>query len=116
MTERGRHPAHSKRRGEMGMDVSGNNPTTEEGAYFRNSYWFWWPLADYIKQIAPDIAGKCRYWDSNDGDGLDSANALELAAILQAEIDKKWRPMWPAISALAQERESQFQSVAPGIL
>jgi hypothetical protein len=106
MTERGRHPAHSKRRGEMGMDVCGNNPTTEEGNYFHNSIWFWCPLANYIKQAAPDIAGKCRYWDSNDGDGLDSANALELAAILQAEIDSGRCEHYARIYTSAQEMAS----------
>ena len=40
----------------MGMDLHGNNPITEEGEYFRNNIWSWGPLADYIKQVAPDLA------------------------------------------------------------
>jgi hypothetical protein len=66
----------------MGMDVCGSN-----GAYFRNSVWWWRPLANYINEVAPDIAGQCRYWHSHDGDGLDEANAHKLAERLQAEID-----------------------------
>jgi hypothetical protein len=71
----------------MGMDLHGNNPITEEGEYFRNNIWSWGPLADYIEQVAPDLARKCRSWSVNEGDGLDAADALELAARLQAEID-----------------------------
>jgi hypothetical protein len=66
----------------MGMDVYG-----ETGAYFRNNWWSWHPLADYVIEVAPDIAGQCRYWHTNDGDGLSKANALSLADRLQAEID-----------------------------
>jgi hypothetical protein len=67
--------------------VYGHKPITEEGKYFRNNVWSWGPLAAYIQTVAPDVAGKCRYWHSNDGNGLDAAHALELAARLQAEID-----------------------------
>lgn len=66
----------------MGMSVYG-----ETGAYFQSSVWSWHPLADYLIYVAPDIAGQCRYWHSNDGDGLSKANALRLADRVQAEID-----------------------------
>jgi hypothetical protein len=66
----------------MGMSVYG-----ETGAYFQNSVWSWHPLADYVEEVAPDIARQCRYWHSNDGDGLSNANALRLADLLEAEID-----------------------------
>jgi hypothetical protein len=71
----------------MGMDVYGHKPTTEEGEYFRNNCWSWGPLAAYIETFVPDIAAKCRYWHYNEGDGLDAADAIELAERLQAEID-----------------------------
>jgi hypothetical protein len=71
----------------MGMDVYGRNPVNEAGEYFRNNCWYWSPLADYISEMAPDIARHCSYWHSNDGDGLDAADALTLADKLQAEID-----------------------------
>jgi hypothetical protein len=89
----------------MGMDVYGTNPATEEGKYFRNNVWWWHPLADYINEIAPNIAGKCQYWHSNDSDGLDCADALKLATILQAEIDSGRCERRARIYTSAQEAE-----------
>ena len=54
----------------MGMDVIGKNPKNETGEYFRNNVWGWGPLATYVCQVAPEITAKCKYWQSNDGDGL----------------------------------------------
>jgi hypothetical protein len=71
----------------MGMDVCGIKPTSEPGEYFCANVWWWRPLATYIEKIAPDIAGKCRHWQSNDGDGLGEQDALTLAERLQAELD-----------------------------
>jgi hypothetical protein len=105
MTARG-GTAHLKEESEMGMDVYGTNPTTEEGKYFCNNVWFWRPLADYVNQVAPGIAGKCQYWQSNDGDGLGFADALELAAILQAEIDSGRCEQHARIYTSAQEAMS----------
>jgi hypothetical protein len=76
-----------KRKETMGMDVCGKNPTTEEGEYFVNNAWMWHPLADYVAAVAPDIAARCEYWHTNDGDGLDAEDSLALADRLQAEID-----------------------------
>lgn len=71
----------------MGMDVYGKKPTTEEGKYFRNNVWWWHPLANYIIAAAPEIAERCKLWHTNDGDGLDAADAVRLADVLQREID-----------------------------
>jgi hypothetical protein len=72
----------------MGFDLSGMNPITEEGEYFRNTVWWWHPLVNYILHVAPkEITSKCTYWHSNDGDGLDAANTASLATFLQTEID-----------------------------
>jgi hypothetical protein len=65
----------------MGMDVYGKS-----GNYFRNNVWWWHPLADYILEIAPDVAANCKHWHTNDGDGLSADNAARLADILEAEI------------------------------
>jgi hypothetical protein len=70
----------------MGMDVMGVNPTSEKGSYFRNNVWWWRPLADYCIENHPDIAEKCEYWHSNDGDGLDAEDAYALAERLMADI------------------------------
>lgn len=71
----------------MGMDVSGNNPRSDVGEYFRNNVWWWRPLADYCITTAPDICDRCKHWHSNDGDGLSGPSSVELADKLQATID-----------------------------
>ena len=71
----------------MGMDVYGNKPTSEVGKYFRANVWWWRPLANYIQHAAPEIAAKCQYWHSNDGDGLGVKNAKALATRLLETIE-----------------------------
>ena len=66
----------------MGMDVFGNNPTSEEGEYFRRSVWSWRPLAELVTELCPEETAACEAWQSNDGDGLDEAGAKKLAARL----------------------------------
>jgi hypothetical protein len=70
----------------MGMDVYGNNPTSETGDYFRLNVWWWHPLANYCCEVAPEITAPCTHWHSNDGDGLDAERAGALAEALQREI------------------------------
>lgn len=65
----------------MGMDVYGKN-----GAYFRNNVWWWRPLANYACIVAPEITSKCKYWQSNDGDGLNAKDSIELANALDVEL------------------------------
>ena len=71
------------------MDVSGKNPTSETGRYFRNNVWWWPPLWGYCCEIgnafiSDKIARGCH---SNDGRGLDKRYSTKLAKLLQAEID-----------------------------
>ena len=66
----------------MGMDVYGRKPTAPEGEYFRRNVWGWRPLAMLVRKLAPETTRQCKYWYSNDGDGLRAANAKRLAAIL----------------------------------
>jgi hypothetical protein len=70
----------------MGMDVCGNDPTSEQGRYFGNNVWWWHPLAAYACKVAPEITSACEHWHTNDGDGLDNQGALALADALQKEI------------------------------
>ena len=70
----------------MGMDVIGKAPRSDAGRHFRNSAWFWRPLADYACATAPDITSRCADWHDNTGDGLDADDAASLADALQAEI------------------------------
>lgn len=70
----------------MGMDVMGLEPTSEQGSYFRNNVWWWRPLWNYCEEVAPALCdGVSGHY--NDGDGLDSVSASELATVLFAEIE-----------------------------
>ena len=71
----------------MGMDVYGENPSTEQGEYFRANVWYWHPLADYILEAAPSVLTEgCNHWHSNDGDGLDSSGSEALGKFLAGEL------------------------------
>lgn len=73
----------------MGMDVSGKNPTTEQGVYFRASVWGWRPLWDYCAAVAPAglISAKLHHaGHMNDGAGLDAIGALRLAQALRDQL------------------------------
>jgi hypothetical protein len=88
----------------MGMDVGGCNPKTVEGEYFHNNWWAWRPLAQYCQEVAPEITGHCKHWDSNDGDGLSGQDSLALADSLQKEIDSGRCKRWAELRASALER------------
>jgi hypothetical protein len=66
----------------MGMEILG-----KRGGYFGMQAGGWYDLASYFNLIAPDICASCKYWYSNDYDGLDVAGAVALADALQVEID-----------------------------
>jgi len=70
----------------MGMDVSGMNPTSDRGSYFRNNVWWWRPLAEYCLNNHFEIAGKCESWHTNDGAGLDEENSKLLARALKEDL------------------------------
>ena len=71
----------------MGMDISGINPITVTGEYFRANCWSWRPLnflcmyADEHYKLNIDF----NYWDTNDGAGLKTdADCFKLADALEA--------------------------------
>jgi hypothetical protein len=70
----------------MGMDVYGQNPSSEKGEYFRNNVWWWRPLWDYCETVAPHLCSEVS-GHTNDGEGLDEEGSLELANILREEIE-----------------------------
>jgi len=84
----------------MGMDVIGKNPTAKRGEYFRNNVWWWHPLWDYCLNAHGDIAGKVDSGHTNDGDGLDADDALELSQRLFADIE----------SGLAATYETEYRA------
>lgn len=71
----------------MGMDLYGENPSSEKGKYFRNNVWWWRGVADYVLEQHPEIAEHCKEWYSNGGDGLNEKQSKELARALFNDID-----------------------------
>lgn len=71
----------------MGMDVYGNNPTSERGEYFRNNVWWWRPLWDFCEEIAPEVVQGVS-GHTNDGDGLDEEGAKALANVLKISLSE----------------------------
>ena len=59
------------------------------GYYFRNSCWWWRPLWNYCRTIAPDLINDKLFDDghSNSGAGLDDKGAKELGKRLLTEIN-----------------------------
>lgn len=71
----------------MGMDVHGQNASSEQGAYFRANVWGWHPLATYCNIVAPEIWRHIEYAHSNDGDGLNDEHSKELAVVLKQKVE-----------------------------
>lgn len=67
----------------MGMDVIGLKPATPAGEYFRRNVWRWRPLAEIVCTLEPELTAACRYWHSNDADGLDAETSKVLSDALQ---------------------------------
>lgn len=95
----------------MGMDVCGRKATTEAGKYFRNNVWWWRPLWAYCREVAP-VAHKVVNYGSNDGDGLNKADSLRLAAILREEMSlgrtKSYEEAYKAHLAALPREECEY--------
>jgi hypothetical protein len=70
----------------MGMDVCGFSPTAPQGQYFGRNNLGWRPIAALCLDVAPDVCDSCKYWFSNDGDGLNAAQCAELANRLETAL------------------------------
>lgn len=81
----------------MGMDVFGKQPTAPEGEHFRRNVWSWRPLAHMVTGMCPDETAACKYWQSNDGDGLNAADAAKLADRLDALLADGWIDRYVAV-------------------
>jgi hypothetical protein len=69
----------------MGFDIYGLCPDSEVGRYFGRNFVGWPMLWDYCASVSP-ITEKVKMAYTNDGDGLDAVDALQLAKALQDEI------------------------------
>ena len=56
----------------MGVDISGRNPVSKTGEYFRSSWWGWRPIIGLSKFVSEEhsLDIDFRGWGSNDGRGL----------------------------------------------
>ena len=54
------------------------------GVYFRNNVWWWRPLWNYCRYVAPELINDELWLDghNNSGDGLDDKDAKELGILL----------------------------------
>ena len=89
----------------MGVDAYGKAPVTETGKYFRRNWWGWRPLAILACTLCPKETAACRYWQSNDGDGLDAAGALALADALQDRLNQG------AVRAYVEIRNAELKRI-----
>ena len=75
----------------MGMDVHGLNPKenkNKRGEYFRNNCWWWRPLWNYCRVVAPDLISE-ELWESghnNNGAGLNAEDSKKLGERLMEYI------------------------------
>lgn len=84
----------------MGMDISGKNPSTRDGEYFRNNVWWWRPVLIYLADrnlITDEEATKMSY---NDGAGLEHEQCVNIAEFIEQDIAdggmKKWEDEYMA--------------------
>ena len=66
----------------MGFDISGVNPISETGSYFRNNVWWWRPLWGYCEHVCADLLSG----SYNDGHEYDKDVCDEMARLLEKEI------------------------------
>lgn len=71
----------------MGMDVYGENPTSETGEYFRRNVWGWRPLWSYVEDVHDDLASLVKHGHDNSGDGLRGRKSKELSTRLFNDLE-----------------------------
>lgn len=71
----------------MSMDVYGNSPTAPVGTHYKLANYWWHALAAYIEAEHPTIAAACKYWHTNDYDGLNEDDATALANALHEDLE-----------------------------
>ncbi len=80
----------------MGMDISGKNPASKTGSYFRNNVWWWRPLWNYCHHVAPDLIDGDLFSSGgyNEGAGLNAKGAAKLAIILETKLAEGHTKHW----------------------
>lgn len=70
------------------MDVYGKHPSEKIGEYFRQSVWGWHPLWDFCCTVRPDLTDKVKHGHTNDGDGLNEKDSIDLANTITQWLDE----------------------------
>lgn len=63
----------------MGFDIYGVSPKSEKGTYFRNSDWWWKPLATFILESCDVPEEEAELWYYNDGQMVSAQTATHIA-------------------------------------
>lgn len=66
----------------MGFDLYGIAATSERGEFFRNSVWWWRPLAEYVLARVEVPAREGRDWGTNSGQEVSAKTAVRIADAL----------------------------------
>ena len=70
----------------MAYEIEGTNPSHSFGDEITFNVFHWPPMVDYLRTVAPDIVDKVPDWLSNDGQGLQHQDAVELGRLLLASL------------------------------
>jgi len=70
----------------MGYDLYGVHATAETGEYFRNSVWWWHPLAQYVLDIVDMPEAERHAWHANSGQQVSARTATQIATALHAKL------------------------------
>ena len=70
----------------MAYEIEGINPSHSFGDEITFNVFHWPPIVDYCRTVAPDIVDKVPDWLSNDGQGLQHQDAVELGRLLLASL------------------------------
>ena len=62
----------------MAYEIEGINPSHSFGDEITFNVFHWPPIVDYCRTVAPDIMDKVPDWLSNNGQGLQHQDAVEL--------------------------------------
>ena len=90
----------------MGMDISGRNPSSEEGKYFRASVWSWGPIHALCETVM-----KYKYpdWAYNDGCGFEGqVPCTTLADALERYLDQHPQECIEIESSCRVSEDGQF--------
>ena len=75
----------------MAYEIAGINPSHSFGDEITLNVFHWPPIMDYCRTVASDIMDKVPDWLSNDGQGLQHQDAVELGRLLLASLPPEYR-------------------------